>query len=442
MTTSQELLRQVPQVDAVLRSAALQDARDLFGDEVTARLVRDEVDHARSEARRGNEPGDADAVAHAASKTAATMWESRLRRAINATGVVLHTNLGRAPLSKAATSAVVEASGYTPLEIELGSGARGSRAPLSGFLISALTGAEASHVVNNNAAALLLILTALAKGNEVIVSRGELIEIGGEFRLPSIMEASGATLIEVGTTNRTHARDYRSALSERTALLLAVHPSNYEVVGYTARPELQDLGAIAKEAGVPLVHDIGSGLLNSDGSTEPSASASLQTADLVCFSTDKLLGGPQGGVIAGRKDLVESCKRHPIARALRASKLTLAALEATLVQIAKGERTPVQDMLEMDIDFLRQRAADMAARIPHATVAEDTSVAGGGSMPGHTIHSPVVSIRTTNPRTIAEKLRANAIFVRVDDGRIVLDLRTVYPNDDSALLEAVRVALA
>ena len=425
----------------------MRDVAASFGDVVAARMVRDALDAARAGAARGTEPPDASAIAAGVAARAGALHASRLRRAINATGVILHTNLGRAPLSDDATRAVADAAGATPLEFDVAAGERGARAPLAAFLAAALTGAEAAHVVNNNAAALLLMLAAIARDREVIVARGELIEIGGEFRLPSIMEASGAILREVGTTNRTHARDYRGGIGERTGAILLVHPSNYRVVGFTAQPVPGDIAAIARESGVPLLYDIGSGLLAPDERLpgEPDAQTALRDgADLICFSGDKLLGGPQAGVLAGRKDLVESCKRHPIARAVRADKMTLAAMEATLTQIARGEPTPVQRMLGADLNGLRVRAEAIARGVDGARVEDGESVAGGGSVPGHGIPSPIVAIACDKPERVAAALRANdpPIIARVDAGRLIVDPRTVDPSDDAQLAAALAAAIA
>ncbi|HVL90423.1 MAG TPA: L-seryl-tRNA(Sec) selenium transferase [Actinomycetota bacterium] len=441
-----DLLRKIPQVDAVLRDDAVRGVAALLGEAAAARLVRDAIAAARAAAQKGTEPPSAAAMATEIAARATALHGSRLRRAVNATGVILHTNLGRAPLSREAIAAVADAAGPAPLEFDIAAGERGVRAPLAAFLAATLTGAEAAHVVNNNAAALLLMLAAIARDREVIVARGELIEIGGEFRLPSIMEASGAMLREVGTTNRTHPRDYRGAIGERTAAILLVHPSNYRVVGFTTQPSLPDIGAIAREAGVPLLYDIGSGLLAPDEHLpdEPDARGALDGgADLICFSGDKLLGGPQAGVLAGRKDLVAACKRHPIARAVRADKMTLAAMEATLLQIARGAPTPVASMLSADTETLRSRCESLASGLEGASVIEGQSVAGGGSVPGHGIASPVVAIACDKPERVTAALRANdpPVIARIDDGRLIVDPRTVDPSDDAALRAALERAI-
>lgn len=429
-------------MDAVLRDAALRPALEAFGPLVCGWLVRRRVEAVRAAAERGVKPPAAADLAAEIAAQAAALHGSRLRRAINATGVILHTNLGRAPLSDAALDAITHAAGATPVEYDVAGGERGARAPLAAFLAAALTGAESAHIVNNNAAALLLMLAAIARDREVIVGRGQMIEIGGEFRLPSIMEASGAILREVGTTNRTHARDYRGAIGERTGAILLVHPSNYRVVGFTAGPAPADVAAIAREAAVPLLYDTGSGLLTPDERLpdEPDATSALQHgADLICFSGDKLLGGPQAGVLAGRKDLIDACRRHPIARAVRAGKITLAAMEATLAAIARGQQTPVAAMLSASTDALRERAAGIAGAVAGASVVDSESVAGGGSDPGHGLPSPVVAIACAKPDRVAAALRAHdpPIIVRVEHERVVVDPRTMSPDDDPMVAGAL-----
>jgi L-seryl-tRNA(Ser) seleniumtransferase len=434
-------LSELPQIDELIRSSGLAAE---IGHALARSLAREAVDAARARAKRG-EDVDAAAVLADTHARAGELQRLLLGRVVNATGVVLHTNLGRAPLSARAVAAAAAASGAVNLELDLAGGERGERAPGCARLLSSLTGAESAHVVNNNAGALVLLLAALARGREVIVSRGELIEIGGEFRLPAIMEIAGVALREVGTTNRTRASDIRSAISENTGLILKVHPSNYRIVGFTDAASLQDLTFIAREAGVPLVHDIGSGLLAPDAALpgEPDASTSLADgADLVCFSADKLLGGPQAGILAGRAALIAACRRHPLARALRADKVALAALEATLLMHAKGERNalPVWRMLSLPVEEIRARATAMAAQIPGARCIESTSVVGGGSVPGHELPTVLVALPGSEPAVGLRALRARAlpIIARIEDDVVVLDPRTVDPSDDDAVVAAAR----
>ena len=446
-----ELLRRIPQVDAVLHEAAVVAVAEAWGPALARRFVQEEIARDRDAAKRGREPADASGVAARVAARASDLDRRRVRRVINATGVVLHTNLGRAPLSDDAVEAVRGAAGYASLELDLDSGDRGTRAPVAATLLAALTGAESALVVNNNAGALLLALAALGRGREVIVSRGELIEIGGEFRLPEIMEASGAILREIGTTNRTHAKDYRKAIGERTALVLKVHPSNYRVVGFTKEPPLDEILAIAHEATVPVLYDIGSGLLAPDGDLpgEPDASTAIASGvDLVCFSGDKLLGGPQAGVLAGKQNLVEACRRNPIARAVRADKLTLAAMEATALAHARGSTgtLPAAAMIDTAADRIRDRAERLVAALPtgSASMEPGESVTGGGSLPGHTIPTAMVALRSEQPNAIAAALRRHdpPVIARIEDGRVLLDLRTVPPEEDDLVARAVRSALS
>ena len=373
---------------------------------------------------------------------------------INATGVVLHTGLGRAPLPERAAAAAARAGqGYVDLEVDRESGARGRRSTRAERLLTSMTGAEDALVVNNGAAALLLALSSLARGKGVLVSRGELIEIGGEFRIPDIMSASGARLVEVGTTNRTRASDYRSALTDKTALILKVHPSNYRVVGFASTPSAKDLAAIARKADVPFVYDLGSGLLERvPGATadEPSAADALADgADLIVFSGDKLLGGPQAGIVLGRGELVERLRRHPIARAVRVDKMQVAALESVLAQHAhgRGSELPVWTMLREPPAHVRHRADELAmaldGELEGAHVIACESAVGGGALPGTGIPSFGVEIRVPEPNAMAARLRTGSpsVFCRVTERGVLLDLRTVSPEAMPDLVRAVRYAL-
>jgi L-seryl-tRNA(Ser) seleniumtransferase len=373
----------------------------------------------------------------------------RTRAVVNATGVVLHTNLGRAPLSAAARAAVAEAAGYATVEYDLAAGSRGRRGAAAEALLREATGAEAALAVNNAAGALLLALGGLARGREVLVSRGELIEIGGEFRLPQVMEAAGVVLREVGTTNRTHLRDYAGAVGQDTALVLAVHPSNYRVEGFATRPALAELATLAHEHGLPLLHDVGSGLLAGELGAEPSVTGSLRAgADLVLFSGDKLVGGPQAGLVVGRAELVGRLARNPLARAVRADKLTLAALEATLAAHLGGRRDelPVWRALLLTPADLEPRAAALAAAVGQAaTLRRGTSVAGGGSLPGEGLQSVLVEVdpAPSGESAVLARLRSGdpPVVARAERGRVVLDLRTVPPEQDEQVARALRTAL-
>ncbi|HZD00587.1 MAG TPA: L-seryl-tRNA(Sec) selenium transferase, partial [Actinomycetes bacterium] len=374
----------------------------------------------------------------------------RLRAVVNATGVVLHTNLGRAPLSAAALAAVTEAAGYCTVEYDLAAGGRGRRGAAAEALLREATGAPAALVVNNAAGALLLALGGVARDHEVVVSRGELIEIGGEFRLPAIMEAAGVHLVEVGTTNRTHLADYARAIGPRTACVLAVHPSNYQVVGFSTHPPLAGVAALAHQRGLPLLHDLGSGLLGEPFGAEPSVQGSLAAgADLVLFSGDKLLGGPQAGLLVGGADLVGRLARHPLARAVRADKLTIAALEATLATHTAGRRDelPTWRALSLGPEDLRPRAQALATSIgPAASPRDGASVAGGGSLPGEGLPSVLVEVDPGPPgeEAVLAELRAGSppVIARAERGRVVIDLRTVPSEQDETVGRAVREAMA
>ncbi len=417
--------RRVPRTDAVLADPRLVAAADALG----RVLVKGVVADAQQRARAGEI--DPEQVAdHAVASLPASA--ATLRPVINATGVVVHTNLGRAPLSQAAIDAVTTASGATDVEFDLVTGrrARRGRGALAA-LAAAVPAAEAVHVVNNNAAALLLTAMTLAPGKEMIVSRGELIEIGDGFRLPELMTSTGARIREVGTTNRTHLRDYADAIRPDTGFILKVHPSNYHVSGFTSTVSVRDLATLD----APLVVDIGSGLLSPHPllPDEPDAATVLRHgADLVTASGDKLLGGPQAGLLFGASELIERLRRHPAARALRVDKLTLAALEATLV----GPPTPVAQALTADAAELRDRAEKLAAQLTGAEVVDCVSAVGGGGAPDIELLSVAIAL----PVRYASALRTGerAVVGRIEDGRCLLDLRTVAPEDDTALLEAVR----
>jgi L-seryl-tRNA(Ser) seleniumtransferase len=389
----------------------------------------------------------------------ASQLSPSLRRVINATGVIVHTNLGRAPLADAARARLAEiGAGYTNLEYNLDEGTRGHRHAHAERLLCQITGAEAAAVTNNNAAATLLVLAALAAGREVIVSRGELVEIGGGFRVPDIMAQSGATLREVGTTNRTRVADYAAAISDRTGAILRVHPSNFRVEGFTERPTVADLASLARRFQLPLFEDLGSGWLFPDAAApaalrdEPAVTASLAGgADLVAFSGDKLLGGPQAGIIVGRGALIERVRRHPLMRAVRADKLTYAALEATLALWAQAParlQIPVYRMLRLTLTELDARARTLAGRISASTnveaeVIDGVSTVGGGSAPGSSLPTRLVAIRSASASALEARLRDAdpPVIARIQDDRVVLDLRTIGENEDNDVLRAITGAV-
>jgi len=417
-------LRDLPSVDELARG---------LDDPLAVAAARTVLDRAREEIRAGAEPGDL------AERLAAELRAVRapsLRRVLNATGVIVHTNLGRAPLAAEAIAQVVEtARGYSNLELDLTEGTRGSRQDHVAALLRRLTGAEAALVVNNNAAAVLLALAALGEGREVVVSRGELIEIGDGFRIPDVLMRSGARLVEVGTTNRTRTKDYEKAIGPNTALLLRVHQSNFRVVGFTELPRLEELAALARRHGLPLVDDQGSGALT-ELPGEPTAKESLATgSDLVCFSGDKLLGGPQAGIVVGRADLVEQLRRHPLQRAMRADKLTLAALEGTLrLYLDAPERIPVLRMLGQDAGTVRVRAERLASLVG-GTVEETVGRVGGGALPLAELPSFACAVE----ESLAAPLRHGEppVVGVVRDGKLLLDCLTLADAEVDEVAAAV-----
>ncbi len=425
-------LRDLPSVDRLLADEALAAAPRAIAVEA-ARTV---LERAREQIAAGEEPGDVVATARAEVERLST---PSLRRVLNATGVIVHTNLGRAPLAPSALARVEEVGrSYSNLELDLESGARGSRQAHVSEALRRATGAEAALVVNNNAAAVLLAVAALGEGREVVVSRGELVEIGDGFRIPEVLARSGARMVEVGTTNRTRASDYERAIGPETAVLLRVHQSNYRIVGFTEAVPTRELARIAHAAGLVLVDDLGSGSLLDMGD-EPTAAGSIRDgADLVCFSGDKLLGGPQAGIVVGRGDLVERLRRHPLQRALRADKLTLAALEGTLAVLADPERAraeiPVLRMLDEPLGVVRERAERLAILIG-GEVEETVARVGGGALPLAELPSAACAIE----ESLAPLLRLGTppVVGIVRDGRLLLDARTLTADEVDDVARAV-----
>jgi len=460
-----DLLRQIPSVDDLLaqpRLAALAQRvdRELLV-EVTRTVLAD---------LRGRIAGegtarvalDSSSLEECIASLVERILASSLEAVINATGVILHTNLGRAPLSGAAAEEIrLSATSYSNLEYDLEAGARGKRDVHVAQLLERLTGAEAAIVVNNCAAAVLLVLAALAKGGEVIVSRGELIEIGDGFRIPEIMAQSGAVLREVGTTNRTRIVDYENAISENTRLLLRVHPSNFTITGFAEKPSMEELVELGRRAGLPLVEDLGSGCLvdlSSAGIAEPTVRQSVNAGvSIVMFSGDKLLGGPQAGIIAGQKELVSRVRRHPLFRALRVDKLTTAALAATLGAYLRGalDEIPALRMIRLSVQEIKRRAEnflrELTPELPlgevEVEITDGSSLAGGGSTPTQSL--PTKLIRIASARYSASQLeqrlrRAPAgisVIARVEEDRLILDLRTVFPEQEPLLLKTLSAAL-
>jgi L-seryl-tRNA(Ser) seleniumtransferase len=433
-------LRDLPSVDELLRDTRLAgEPRPL-----ALAAARAALERAREEIRAGAGPGD---VVECALAELARARRPRLRRVVNATGVIVHTNLGRAPLAQAALERVQEiGGGYSNVEYDLAEGGRGSRQDHCADLLRRLTGAESALVVNNNAAAVLLALAALAEGREVLVSRGELIEIGDGFRIPDVLERSGARLVEVGTTNRTRAADFERAVGSETALLLRVHQSNFRLVGFTEQPALRDLAAVARRHELPLVDDLGSGALLASNTVllgdEPDARASIAAgADLVCFSGDKLLGGPQAGIVVGRAELVERLRRHPLQRALRADKLTLAALEGTLALYLDPERAaralPVLRMLAEPAEAVQARA-ERLAELTGGEIEQTVARVGGGALPLTELQSFACALE----EALAARLRETEppVIALVRDARTLLDCRTVRDDEVDGVAAAVAAA--
>jgi len=458
------ILRALPQVERVMASAEAAALIAAHGRPPVLRAVRARIAELRAEARAGSSDLHAASPAGilaAAGERLTAEAAPHLRRVINATGIVLHTNLGRAPLAREAATAVAEAAtGYMNLEYDLDEGVRGSRYQGVSGLLCELTGAEAALVVNNNAAAVLLALAALAAPGEAVVSRGELVEIGGSFRVPDVIAQSGARLVEVGTTNKTRAGDYERAIGPDTRVLLKVHPSNYRIQGFTAAPERAELAALARARGVLAVEDLGSGSLIDLRPVglpyEPTVQESLAAGmDLVTCSGDKLLGGPQAGLILGRKDLVARLKAHPLLRAVRVDKLTLAALEATLKLYRAPERAatgiPVLAMLGAPVDALDRRAERLRAGLAdvpglEAAVEAGTGFAGGGALPEAVIPTRIVALRCPSASVgdLARRLRRHrpAVVGRVKDGRLLFDLRTVADDEVAEIAAACRAVMA
>ena len=440
--------RDLPSVDKLLRDPLLQGLpRDL-----ALQAARDVLDDARRATLNGGWPYELADLPVLVERRVREATAPRLRPVLNASGVVIHTNLGRAPLSRTALAAAGEAAeGYSNLEYDLEAGERGSRHNLVTDLLRRLTGAEDALVANNNASAVLLILSTLGQGKEAIISRGQLVEIGGGFRIPDVMRQSGVSLVEVGTTNRTYASDFEAAITDRTALLLRVHASNFLQVGFIHQPSIEELVQVGQKHGLPLVDDLGSGSLIDTSSfgfaREPMVQESVAAgATLTAFSGDKLLGGPQAGIIVGRSEEIATLRRHPLMRAIRPDKLTLAALSATLVHYLRGDaerEIPVWRMIAAPPGSLEARARALAAAL-RASVAESRSAVGGGSLPGQTQPSWAVALTSASPDALAAELRRAdpPVIGRIEGDRVLLDLRAVLPEQDTLLGKSVHAALS
>jgi L-seryl-tRNA(Ser) seleniumtransferase len=441
--------RSLPSVDRLLNSVSAKPLLETYGRPLTLQAIRESLDLTRSSIQEGKNSVSEDEILERANGLLRDWTAPSLVPVINATGVILHTNLGRAPLSNAARQAMNEASyAYSNLEYQLIKGSRGKREMHSEELLCQLTGAEAAMVVNNNAAAVLLVLTGLAKRKSVLISRSQLIEIGGGFRIPDVMKQSGAKLLEVGTTNRTHLRDFEEALDDRTALILQAHHSNFRIIGFTTEPSLEELVKIGNEHNIPVVHDLGSGSLfdtiDFGLGHEPTIQESLAAGvSVVTFSGDKLLGGPQAGILIGKKTFIDKLRKHPLARAIRPDKLCLAALAATLRHYLLDEaidEIPIWKMISAGENELKKRASNWAQDIGFGDVVQGKSTVGGGSLPEETLTTWLLSLSVKSPNAFAKKLRSwkVPIISRVEDDRVKLDPRTVLPEQETDLLEAVR----
>lgn len=442
-------LRDLPSVEVLLQTAPVQAWIADYGRPLTVEAVRSVLEQVRAQFSPGQAiPGHVVLLDRIEARLQG--WTApTLLPVINATGVILHTNLGRAPLSRAALDAAQSvALGYSTLEYDLEKGKRGSRLLHVEALLRHLTGTEAALVVNNNAAAVLLVLMTLARRRAVVIARTQLVEIGGGFRVPEVMKQSGARLLEVGTTNRVHLEDYETALEESPAVIMRAHRSNFRLVGFTSEPSLAEMASVAHQAGLPLVDDLGSGALLDTAhyglGHEPMVQESLAAgADLVCFSGDKLLGGPQAGIIVGRADLVAKLKKHPLARAIRADKLCLAALNATLLHYLKDEaerEVPIWQMIAAPLDDLKDRAQTWAQTLGQGEVIEGQSTVGGGSLPGETLPTFLLALSPRSPVRFLEQLRhaPGPIIARLENERVLLDPRTVLPDQEARLLQGLQ----
>jgi L-seryl-tRNA(Ser) seleniumtransferase len=447
-------LRNLPSVEQLLQTQTAAELIARFGRPLTLAAIRGTLDEARARFKLNLEPAlpSTELILAQAESTLSAWTKPTLQPVINATGVILHTNLGRAPLSAAAIHAMdVVSRGYSNLEYDLEKGARGSRLLHAEAVLQKLSGAESALVVNNNASAVLLVLSALANKKQVIISRSQLVEIGGGFRVPDVMKQSGAKLMEVGTTNRVHLRDYENALQEGAALVMRAHPSNFKIVGFTEEPELKEIVHAAHQAGVFVVDDLGSGALLDTAkyglAHEPTVQESLSAGvDIVCFSGDKLLGGPQAGIIVGKKALIDKIKKHPLARAVRADKVCLAGITATLLHYLKDDaerEIPIWKMMSLTLKQVKGRAEAWENELGQGDVVEGESTVGGGSLPGESFKTYLLSLEVKSPDKFLKKLRKQhpPIIARTENDRVLLDPRTVLPEQEGALLVGLKNAL-
>jgi L-seryl-tRNA(Ser) seleniumtransferase len=447
-------LRQIPAVDQLIKTKPMTDCISEFGRPLTLQAIRTVLEEVRLRYSEGDSiPAEEDLLIGVIDKLAS--WTApTLQPVINATGVILHTNLGRAPISGSALQAIqAAASGYSSLEYQLDKGRRGSRSIHAESTLKQLTGAEGVLVVNNNASAVLLILTVMAARRKVVIARSQLVEIGGGFRIPDVMKQSGAKLFEIGTTNRVHLYDYERAIQEESIkMVMRAHRSNFQIIGFTSEPTLEEIVTISHQAGVPVVDDLGSGSLIDTAEFglghEPMVQESLQAGvDLVCFSGDKLLGGPQAGIILGKLELINKLKKHPLARAIRADKLCLAALSATMLHYLKSEaltEIPVWSMISEPLEQIKSKAGRWIEFLGQGDLVEGKSTVGGGSLPGETLPTWLIAFSVRHPNKVLSSLREAQppIIARLEEDRLVLDPRTVLANQEELLLSNLQMILS
>ena len=442
--------RNIPSVNSVLESEKIQSLLKMYSTELVTELIRKHLNQIRKDISEKDSKVNAEEIIEFISKTINERWDEWPKIILNGTGVILHTNIGRSPLSHNAIQAGIRAgNGYTNLEIDLSTGKRGSRQSKVQNLLCDLTGAESAIIVNNNATAVTLGLAAISKGKEIIISRSESVEIGGGFRIPDVLEQSGSTLKEVGTTNRTYAQDFKNAISPNTGAIMSIHASNFKIIGFTSTPSTKELSEISQNHNIPLLHDVGSGcLLDSSqfGLTkEPMPQESIADGSDICFfSADKLLGGPQAGIILGKKQYIDKISQHPLARAYRIDKINLAALHATLLHYIKNEaleKIPIWQMISSTEENLKGRAEKFKNQFPSLIeIIPTISTIGGGSLPGSQLNSFGIKINSNNASKLADKLRNNkdSILGRIEKDTFIIDLRTIPYDQDDLLAKALK----
>jgi len=441
-------LRSLPSVDRLLQTEEASQLISIFGRSLTVKVIRETINAARSSIQEDGALPLPETLLEDSRKTLQRWTAPTLHPVINATGVIIHTNLGRSPLSRAAREALLDISqGYNTLEYDLARGKRGKREKHCEEWLTQLSNAEAALVVNNNAAAVLLALTALAKRKPVLISRSQLIEIGGGFRIPDVMRQSGAKLVEVGTTNRTHLSDFEAAIEDRTGLILQIHHSNFKIVGFTTEPSLAELVNLGNRFEIPVMHDLGSGALIDTVQFglghEPTVQESIRDgADIVAFSGDKLIGGPQAGILLGKKAFIDKLRRHPLARAVRPDKLCLAALATTLLHYLKDEaleEIPIWRMISTPLDQIKERAQRWANHLGYGEVLESQSTVGGGSLPDETLPTWTLALAVKKPNAFSNQLRRgpNPIISRIEGDLVILDPRTILPEQEEIVLNAL-----